>query len=190
MLPWRQVRRGRFCTIGKPPVVDAGPADAERAKGKSAPRKQTMLPAGIVAVVPVEATVEGVVEVARDQCDSMVVDDVIQVRKGAPTSVRAATQEECVHESLTTNDRVGYISIGLNPAIKPMENNGAYYVTDRGLGLVTVNFGDNRQFGGTNLGGGSWFVVLSGARLHADGEAIVADGRSVEGEARSASTSR
>jgi hypothetical protein len=130
-----------------------------------------------------------VIKVARDQCDSMVVDEVIEVRKGAPISVQAATQEECVRESLTANDRVGYISIGLNPAIKPIENNGAFFVTDRGLGLVTVNFGDNRRFGGTNQAG-NWFVVLPGATLEADGRAIVRDGRIVEDEARSASTSR
>jgi hypothetical protein len=60
-------------------------------------------------------------------------------------------------------------------------------VTDRGLGLVTVNFGDNRQFGGSNRGG-DWFVVLSGATLEADGKAVVREGRIVEEETRAAST--
>jgi hypothetical protein len=172
--------------IGKPPVVDAGPAGVER--GKSGVRR-TVLPAGLVAVVPVEASVNGVIKAARDQCDSVVVDEVIEIRQAAPTSVSAATQQDCVRASLTPKDRVGYISIGLNPAIKPMENNGAYYTTDRGLGLVTVNFGGNRQFGGRNEGG-DWFVVLAGATLEADGRVLVRDGRIVEDEPAATSATR
>jgi aminopeptidase len=174
--------------IGKPPVIDAGPRSAE-SQGKSARQRQTALPAGIVAVVPVEATVNGVLKAARDQCDSMVVNEVIELRRGAPVSVRAATQEDCVRQSLTERDRVGYISIGLNPAIKPMENNGAYFVNDRGLGLITVNFGDNRRFGGSNQAG-NWFVALAGATLEADGRAIVRDGRILESETASTSAAR
>ncbi len=169
-------------TIDKPPVVDAGPT-------RSAPRKHTFLPAGIVAVVPVEASVEGVVKVARDQCDSMVLNEVIEIRKGAPVRVEAATQQECVRQMLTSKDRVGFVTIGLNPAMKPSENNGAYFANDRGAGLVTVNFGDNRTFGGSSPGG-EWYVVLAGATLEADGKVIVRDGRILEGGERSASTSR
>lgn len=110
----------------------------------------------------------------------MVVNEVIETRRGAPVSLRAATQEACVRQSLTERDRVGYISIGLN-AIKPMENNGAYFVNDRGLGLITVNFGDNRQFGGSHQGG-NWFVALAGATLEADGRTLMRDGRILESE--------
>lgn len=110
----------------------------------------------------------------------MVGNEVIETRRGAPVSLRAATQEACVRQSLTERDRVGYISIGLN-AIKPMENNGAYFVNDRGLGLITVNFGDNRQFGGSHQSG-NWFVALAGATLEADGRTLVRNGRILESE--------
>lgn len=176
-------------TIGKPPVVDAGPTTAQQAKGRPARLKRSTLPAGIVAVVPVQASVNGVVKAARDQCDAMVIDEVIQIRKAAPVSVSAAADEECVRQSLKDTDRVGYITVGLNPEITPRETNGAYFVTERGLGQVTVTFGDNRDFGGSNQAG-EWFVALPGATLEADGKAIVKEGKIVEEDKAQGSASR
>jgi hypothetical protein len=75
---------------------------------------------------------------------------------------------------------VGFLSIGLNPAMKPFLSANGNYLPEQSLGLVSLGFGDNRQFGGTNAAP-RWTVPLTRATVQADDVAIVRDGRLVAG---------
>lgn len=69
-------------------------------------------------------------------------------------------------------DRVGVLSVGLNPEIDI-----APYVADQKLGRIMLLVGGNRYHGGTNSSPFHMFLLLDGATVTVDGRAIVKDGR-------------
>jgi aminopeptidase len=139
-------------------------------------RRQASFPAGLVTVIPIEATVTGRVRAAADQCDRPVSREAFELHAGRPESIRAATDEACVQSGLAKAGAVGFLSIGLNPAMKPVLSANGNFLPEQSLGLVSLGFGDNLRFGGTNAAP-RWSVPLIRATVMADGVAIIRDGR-------------
>jgi hypothetical protein len=133
-----------------------------------------------VTVIPIEATVTGRVRGAADQCDRPVSQEAFELRAGRPEAIRAATDEACVQAGLAKAGAVGYLSIGLNPAMKPVVGAKENFLPGQSLGLVTLGFGNNVRFGGTNRAP-HWSVPLTRATVMADGVAVLRDGRLVAG---------
>jgi leucyl aminopeptidase (aminopeptidase T) len=141
--------------------------------------RQAIFPAGLVTVIPVDSTATGRVRAAADQCHQPVSREAFELRAGRPERIRAASDEACVQDGLAGAGIVGFLSIGLNPAMKPILGANGNYLPEQSLGLVSLGFGDNRQFGGTNAAP-RWTVPLTHATVLADDVAILLDGRLVE----------
>ena len=71
-------------------------------------------------------------------------------------------------------DRVGVLSVGLNPEIKI-----APFVADQRLGRIMILVGGNRYHGGTNPSSFHMYLLLDGATVTVDGRPIVRDGKVV-----------
>jgi leucyl aminopeptidase (aminopeptidase T) len=71
-------------------------------------------------------------------------------------------------------DRVGVVSVGLNPEIQI-----APFVTDQRAGRLMLIVGGNRFYGGSNANPFHMYVLLDGGTLTVDGRPIVRDGKIV-----------
>jgi leucyl aminopeptidase (aminopeptidase T) len=149
-------------------------------RGQPWARRQASFPVGLVTVIPVEATANGPVRAAIDQCDRPVRQEAFELRAGRPEAIRAATDEACVQDGLAKAGAVGFLSIGLNPAMMPVLGANGNFLPEQSLGLVTLGFGDNVRFGGTNAAP-RWTVALTRATVLTDGAAVIRDGQLVGG---------
>jgi hypothetical protein len=77
--------------------------------------------------------------------------------------------------------RLGSVSIGLNPALKVMEENGADYRPGDAAGMVWLSFGDNQLLGGKNDTTGGMAFPIVNATVSVDGTVVVRDGVLVGG---------
>jgi leucyl aminopeptidase (aminopeptidase T) len=73
--------------------------------------------------------------------------------------------------------RLGYFSIGLNPAMKAQEQKG--YNPNTAAGMVLVGIGNNELQGGQNKGGDSNNFPIANATVEVDGTVIVRNGQLV-----------
>ncbi|MFL5446952.1 MAG: hypothetical protein ACJ8AX_00260, partial [Gemmatimonadales bacterium] len=105
-------------------------------------------------------------------------DEEIDVKNGVATSVTAASDEECLKQSMKDAGRFGSIVIGLNPAIRYEHIPSYGPQLEASAGAVSLSFGSNGYLGGTNPPvGGGWTVPLLKATVEADGKVIVKDGK-------------
>jgi leucyl aminopeptidase (aminopeptidase T) len=152
-----------------------------RAEVRSRPwaRRQAAFPVGLVTVLPIPRTVNGRVKGAADQCDQPVTGETFELRAGRPEAIGAETEQACVREGLTKAGSVGFLSIGLNPAMRPVLSPKGNFLPEQSLGLVSLGFGNNVQFGGTDSGP-RWVVPLTRATVTVDGVLLVEDGQPVD----------
>jgi leucyl aminopeptidase (aminopeptidase T) len=158
--------------------VDVAAMSRVASRGQSWTRRQASFPAGVVTVIPVEGTANGRVLAAADQCDRPVSQETLELRGGRPEIIRAATDEACVQGGLGKAGAVGFLSIGLNPAMKPVLDTNGNFLPEQALGLISLGFGDNVRFGSTNTAP-RWIVPLTHATVLTDGVPVVRDGRLV-----------
>jgi leucyl aminopeptidase (aminopeptidase T) len=168
-------------TPSKHPVhVDVAAMSRVAAQGQPWARRQASFPLGVLTVIPVEATANGPVRAAADQCDRPVSREAFEVRAGRPVGIRAASDEACVQGGLGKAGAMGFLSIGLNPAMKPALSPNGNFFPEQSLGLVSLGFGDNARFGGTNTAP-RWVVPLTRATVLVDDVAVIRDGQLVVG---------
>ena len=163
---------------GRPVFVRAGVVPPGT-KGTAAARSSS-LPGGSVRFAPLETTANGKIRAAEDQCDKLIRDEVVDVRKGMPVNVSSASDEECLKRSLKEAGRFGNITIGLNPAVKfdHVPSYGPQF--ESGAGIVQIGFASNQSLGGANPPApGGWSIPLLRATVEADGKVIVRDGKLV-----------
>jgi leucyl aminopeptidase (aminopeptidase T) len=166
-------------TPSKHPVhLDVAAMSRAATKGQPWVKRQATFPLGLVTVIPVEATSTGRVRAAANQCDRPVNQEEFEVRAGRPENVRAATDEVCVRGALERAGAIGSVSIGLNPAMKPRLGPNGNFIPEQSLGLVTLGFGDNIRFGGTNTAP-RWTVPLLRATVLVNDVAVIRDGHPV-----------
>ena len=74
------------------------------------------------------------------------------------------------------DDVVGSLTIGLNPALKPVET-GAGYRPASASGAVSLWFGNNTDLGGKNNTPAAQVFWLSRATVEIDGKVVVREGQ-------------
>ena len=164
--------------------VDVTAMSRVASRGQPWTRRQASFPAGMVTVIPVEGTVNGRVRAAADQCERPVSQEAFELRGGRPEAIRAATDEACVQGGLGKAGGVGFLSIGLNPAMTPVLGANGNFLPEQALGLISLGFGDNVRFDGTNAAPG-WIVPLTHATVLTDGVPVMQDGRLIARVGRS-----
>lgn len=70
----------------------------------------------------------------------------------------------------------GYFSIGLNPALKVIEDNGDYRPSNA-EGMVYIGIGSNKIFGGNNDTQGSYNFPIVNAIIEIDGKVVIKNGK-------------
>lgn len=143
------------------------------------------LPGGQVFFAPVETSASGTVVVPKARCRYEPLTGVtFTFEQGRMQHFAAAEGEACFQETLAaysgSKDRFGFFAIGLNPALKVMENE-ADYRPDNAAGLVWIGSGENQLLGGKNTEPGGFGFPITNATVEIDGQVVVKDGRLVLG---------
>jgi aminopeptidase len=164
-------------------TVDDGQVTADEAKGPSLMERFASLPGGRVTVPPVETSGSGTVVVPRNRCrDVVVTDNRFQVHDGKIVNLTARTGAKCLNDGLSAYsgpaNRLGWFSVGLNPALHAMADSA--YFPSAAAGMVYLGFGGNAFLGGDNDSPGGIAVPITDATVTADGRTIVRNGRLVE----------
>jgi hypothetical protein len=167
-----------FTPSDRPVHVDVASMSRVASREQPWTRRQASFPAGVVTVIPVEGTANGRVLAGADQCDRPVSQETFELRRSRPEIIRAVTDEACVQGGLGKAGALGFLSIGLNPAMKPVLAANGNFLPEQALGLISLGFGDNVRFGGTNAAP-QWIVPLTRATVVTDGVPVVRDGRLV-----------
>ncbi len=172
-----------FSVGDRPIFVDDGIGTEERAKSKLFLNRFVSLPGGAVFFAPIETSAEGKVAVPRTQCKFAPMTAVsFDFKAGKLENFKAESGAKCFEETMAPytgpKDMFGFFQIGLNPAMKVMENPGDYR-PGRAAGLVEIGIGNNQLLGGNNKvqGEGGFGFPIVNATVEIDGKVVVKDGQ-------------
>jgi leucyl aminopeptidase (aminopeptidase T) len=109
---------------------------------------------------------------------------------GQMANAKAEVGDQDFQKWLASNDaslmKLGYFSIGLNPAMKVQEQKG--YTPATAAGMVLVGAGGNELQGGQNNGGIGINLAIANATVEVDGTVIVRNGQLVSPTTAKAAT--
>src|SRR5712691_2613718 len=138
------------------------------------------LPSGSVLVAPVETSAEGTVLFDTPQAlmGKMVKGFTMNFRNGKLASFDAKENLDAfsgMYQGASGDkDRLGGISIGINPKAQVMGMAGS---DELSLGGVTIGIGSNRDYGGDNDTTFGYAQTLSKATVEVDGRILVKEGK-------------
>jgi aminopeptidase len=163
--------------------VDDGVMTPEKAKSKMLLGRIASLPGGNVFVAPIETSANGKVVVPKMNCRYDPMNGVSFEFKGGKLQNFKATQNGgCFVETMAPypgpKDMFAQFSIGLNPAMKVVEQGGAYW-PGAAAGLVRIGIGSNEMLGGANKTPGGFGFPLVSSTVTVDGKVVVKDGQLV-----------
>jgi leucyl aminopeptidase (aminopeptidase T) len=163
--------------------VDDGIVTAEKAKSTLFLERIASLPGGSVFFAPLETSANGKVVIPKMRCNYEPMTGVVfEFKNGKLENFKAETGGKYFQEAMAPysgpKDMFGTFSIGLNPALKVMENPGDYR-PGNAAGMVSITVGDNRLFGGTNMTQGSMDFPLTKTTVEIDGKVVVKEGELV-----------
>ena len=171
----------RLRLTGRPAAMIGATLPAAQRGARLASQRTVTLPGGRVAVAPLETSANGKVVVARDACfGSPLVNARFELRAGRMTGFQADSGGACVTSFLESSpgpdDVMGVLSIGLNPALEPVET-GVGYRPWEASGAVVLGLGNNSDLGGRNDTPAGFPFWLSRATVEIDGKVVVKDGQ-------------
>ncbi|HEX9973302.1 MAG TPA: aminopeptidase, partial [bacterium] len=161
--------------------VNDGIVTEEEAKGALIFTRYASLPGGSVFLAPIESSANGKVVVPKNRCRYAPLTGVsFEFKDGKLQNFKAEQGAECFEETMAPytgpKDMFGYFSIGLNPALKVIEDGGDYR-PESAAGMVMIGVGDNQILGGNNKTQGGFGFALVNATVEIDGKTAVKDGK-------------
>jgi aminopeptidase len=161
--------------------VDDGIVTAEEAKANMFFTRVASLPGGLVYCAPIESSANGKLVIPRDRCKyNPLLGVTFDFKNGKLQNFKAEKGGECFLERMSSYqgdvDMFGYFSIGLNPALKVIENGGNYRSANA-AGMVRFAVGGNELFGGSNKTQGGFDFPITKATVEVDGKILVKDGQ-------------
>jgi leucyl aminopeptidase (aminopeptidase T) len=136
------------------------------------------LPSGAIVVAVLEDSAEGtaIFDVPAPQVGVLIKEMKWVFHDGKLVEISAKEHEDVIKDlyegASGDKDRLGSLSIGLNPKAKT-----GFLENSIPLGVVTLGIGDNRELGGKNDSDWGFPGSLSEATLEIDGKVVVKDGQ-------------
>lgn len=169
--------------MGHHPIfVDDGILSEEDAKSGLFLNRWASLPSGSVFFAPMENSANGKVIIHTDFCNYKPLTDIsFTFKNGRLTNFKAAKGSACFQKRMAQfpDDvfKFGYFSIGINPALKVIED-GAHYRPSDAAGMVWIGIGDNTLYGGNiEAQNGTFSFPIVNATVKVDGKTVVKDGK-------------
>ncbi len=173
-----------FAVGDRPVYVDDAMLTPEKLQSKMLFDRTVSLPGGTVFFAPVETSANGRVVVPKHMCNfAPLTNATFEFKDGRMGGFKAAQGGDCFDKAMAPyggpKDVLGYVSIGLNPAFKVLEDGDAEYRPDSAAGMVWISTGDNQLFGGNNKQPGGFGFPLTNATVTVDGKVVIKDGKIV-----------
>ena len=168
--------------VGNRPIfVDDSIVTEQDAKSNRFLDRIASLPGGAVFFAPVETSANGKVVVPRHRCRFQPLTGVaFDFKTGELQDFKADKGGACFENTMAPytgpKDTIGYVSIGLNPEWKVMEDPGDFRPEDA-AGMVTIGIGDNELYGGNNRNTGEFSFPIVNATVEIDGRIVIKDGK-------------
>jgi leucyl aminopeptidase (aminopeptidase T) len=168
---------------GRMVLVDDGFITPDDMRSAMLLDRSLTLPSGVISLAPLETSANGSVAVAKDYGRyGMIKNTKFQFKNGKVEKYTAATNAKTFIEEISPysgpTDVIGSFSIGLNPAMRPMDRGTENWFPGQAEGLVYVGVGDNKLLGGNNLTSGSgWGWAIPNATVTVDGKVIIKNGK-------------
>jgi aminopeptidase len=171
-----------FSIADRQVYVDDGVMTPEKAASKTFLGRFVNLPGGSVFGSGIETSANGKVVIPKSTCRYDPMDGVsFEFKDGKLQDFKAGQNGKCFVDSMAPydgpKDVFGQFSIGLNPALKVVEEGGATYWPGNGEGVVYIGMGGNELLGGTNKTQGGWAFPVLNSTVTADGKVILKDGQ-------------
>jgi len=169
-----------FSVGNRPIFVDDGIITPEKAKSKLIFVRTVTLPTGQVFFAPIETSANGKVVVPKNQCRyAPLTETSFEFKNGKMENFKAKDGLDCFNETMTPysgpKDILGFVSIGLNPALKVIEDGGDYR-PGNAAGMVWIGTGQNELYGGNNKPPGGFGFPIVKSTVQVDGKTVVKDG--------------
>jgi aminopeptidase len=172
-------------SLGKREVfVNAGMVGEHPAAGTPFLGRAVSLPGGDLTVAPMESSANGKIVALKDNCRPYehLTGATYEFKNGKMTSFKAQGNPECFEKYIAAyggdKDMFSTFQIGLNPALKVMED-GSDYRPGEAAGMVFIGIGNNQLWGGKNKEDFFWTIPVVGATVEIDGKTVVKDGQLV-----------
>jgi len=142
------------------------------------------LPGGDLIIAPMESSANGKVFAPKDTCRpyEYLTGATYEFKNGKMVSFNAKGNPECFEQDFAAyagdKDRISSLQIGLNPALKVMEDGSDYRPADA-AGMVFIGLGTNQLLGGNNKTDFGWTIPVVKASVEIDGKTVVKDGQLV-----------
>ena len=166
---------------GRPIFVDAGMVNPPSATGTPFLARTATLPGGAVSFAPIETSGSGKIMVPKDTCQPYepLTGASYEFKNGKLINFKAENNGRCFESMLAAGsgakDMLGSVTIGLNPALKVIEDT-ADYRPPNASGMVFVGLGTNDLLGGNNKTDSGWLIPVSKATVEVDGKIVIKDG--------------
>jgi len=139
-------------------LQDGDASQARAARGTVLIDHEIELPAGVVRVAPIEASVEGVVAFPPSQWDGRPVEGLkLRFTRGQVSGLTATHGADAVDAEMRRAGPAGHafreFALGLNPLLAVPEKNPWIPYYGYGSGVVRLSLGDNTELGGAVDGG-------------------------------------
>jgi leucyl aminopeptidase (aminopeptidase T) len=144
--------------------------------GSTEPARSASIPGGSLSGIIIQSSANGKVRAAWDVCDITVHDESMEVNRGLVQNVHAGSDELCVQRTLNGQHLAGFV-IGLNPALADFRSHSQNAIDLESEGLVSLFFGGNSDYGGTDYAPTVWFVLLPKASVTVDGRSVLRAGQ-------------
>jgi predicted TIM-barrel fold metal-dependent hydrolase len=177
----------RFRVDDRPINMQAGDASLDAMQtARVRIDREIELPAGVIRVAPIEASVSGVVAIPEMRTGDGVARGVrLEFAAGRLTAADAESGAELVTRWLDATPALRQFrefGLGFNPALTPPTAEPWIPYYGYGAGVVRLSLGDNSELGGATTGGAFRWFLFTDATVEADGRVLVRDGRLADGD--------
>jgi hypothetical protein len=147
--------------------------------------REIELPAGVVRVAPLEATVRGVIVVPAARFGADKATGIrLEIDKGLVTRATATTGDAALQaflQSAPGATQFRELGIGFNPRLVTPAGSPLLPYYGYGNAVVRLSLGDNTEIGGAVRGGGTRWFFFPNATITAGGSPLVTNGRLADG---------
>jgi len=172
-----------FSVAGRASIIDDGIVTKEDADAPMIFQRTASLPGGNLNITIVEDSGNGTVAIRKARCNFAPVEYIsFSFENGVMQNFKAREGQRCIEKVFAQQkgdyNKISSIQIGLNPALKVMEDGDADFRNGNAAGMVYLSIGDNGIIGGNNKADGnfSYSFPLTNATVSIDGEVIVKEG--------------
>jgi len=147
--------------------------------------REIELPAGVLRVAPIEASVNGFIVIPKARFPKgLAVNVMIEVRHGDVTGVTADSNVDAVNSALEAGSEAAHrfreFALGFNPKLKTKANATTLPYYGYGAGVVRMSLGDNSELGGEVSGGFVRWFFFPDATVEVDGRPLTDQGKLID----------